>query len=156
MSEAVIVYSRTGNTRRLAARIAATTGGAVIPLEATGVPGGPLALVVLGFLTLIGWRAQVRPATPLPPDLTRVVLAAPVWAGRVAYPMRAWLDTRPALPAARAVAMTGGNPEGPGKALAAFAALAGAPADTALYVAEGAIDDPALDRRIAATLAGVP
>lgn len=156
MNTAIVVYSLTGKTRRLADRMAAVLGAEVCEIRAPDIRPGRLAIVTLGFRTLVRSRVRVALNRPLPAGIDAVVLAAPVWVGRVAFPMRDWLASGPALPPRRAVAMTGGDPRGPGAALAAFARLTGAPAACTLYVPEGALDDPALDARIATLLPDGP
>jgi hypothetical protein len=92
---------------------------------------------------------------PLPPDCDLAILAAPVWAGRVAQPMRSWLATGPALPARVALVMTGGAPGRNNMALADFARRAGITPVAQLYLREGALRDGQVAEAISTFCAGL-
>lgn len=139
MTTVAVCYSLTGNTRRLAEMVAARLGAEVTGLIAPEVREGPLSMLWLGFLTLIGRETPVRLEHRMPEDAGLVILAAPVWAGRVAFPMRAWLAAGPPLPRRRALIMTGGSPTMSAKAMAEFARAAGGTAEATLYVGERAL-----------------
>jgi hypothetical protein len=133
MNSVVICYSLTGTTRKLAERVAARIGASVTALNAPKVRGGPLALLRLGFLALYGRSTPVNLDHPLPPTADLAILAAPVWAGKVAFPMRVWLNSDPVLPAHRALIMTGGAPTESREAMADFTRRAGGRVTATLY-----------------------
>lgn len=139
MTTVVVCYSLTGNTRRLAEMVALRLGAEVTGLIAPAVQHGPLAMLWLGFLTLIGRDTPVRLDHRMPEDADLVILAAPVWAGRVAFPMRAWLAAGPHLPRHRALIMTGGSPTMSARAMAEFARAAGGTPEATLYIGERAL-----------------
>ena len=108
MRPLIVFYSLTGSTRHLAERLAAALGGA--DLEEIGCAryrtGG------LGFA-----RAAVEAALGIVPPLERVpgcagrdlvLIGAPVWAGRAAPPLVAWLARKPSLPARTGVFLSSG------------------------------------------------
>jgi hypothetical protein len=136
MKAVIICYSLSGNTRRVAAAIAERIGGEVIELWAPAVLSGGMAMLRWGFAALMGQTTPIHLGKPCPTDVDLVILAAPVWAGRVAVPMRTWLSGRPQLPVARALVMTGGSPTRSKAAMTQFAKLADAPAAPQLYVSE--------------------
>ena len=107
-------------------------------LRAPEVRPTPLAVFRLGFATLFGGGTPVQVQGPplTPADL--LILAAPVWAGRVAVPMRSWLATRPPLAARVALVMTGGAPTASATVFADFAKRAGVTPVAPRYVSEAA------------------
>ncbi|MEI6098968.1 MAG: hypothetical protein WCS20_11850 [Alphaproteobacteria bacterium] len=136
MITAVVVYSNTGNTRLVADAIADRLGVVVTVLVADQVQPTPWAILRLGFAVLFGGTTPVRIVGPDPAGADLVVLAAPVWAGRLAVPMRSWLATKPALPKRVALVMTGGAPAPSSRAMPDFADHAGCKPVATLYASE--------------------
>ena len=94
MKTAVVYYSNTGNVKGAAKKIAEALGAELVPLE----PVKPLKGA--GFLSIIKGGGQVtlgaKPALKAIPDLSgfdRVILGAPVWAGKCAAPVRTFLSS---------------------------------------------------------------
>ncbi len=138
MISAIVVYSNTGNTRRVVEAVALQLGATLTTVQAPEVRPTPFAIFRLGFATLFG---GVTPVQLQGPDYTKsdlLILAAPVWAGRVAVPMRSWLATRPPLGPRVALVMTGGAPAASATAFADFAKRAGITPEASLYVSEAA------------------
>lgn len=88
----VSYYSRSGTTERLARRLAAKLAAdldAVRPTEDYGGAGGYLKAI---------WRSLSGRAPPVqhqrsPAGYAMVLIASPVWAGRLSAPMRGYLAT---------------------------------------------------------------
>jgi hypothetical protein len=139
MKSAVVVYSLTGHTRKVADAVASRLGATVVTLVAPALRRGFLSTFRLGFRTFFLPRTAVHLDAPLPDDLDLVVLAAPVWAGRVAFPMAVWLKHGPKLPARRGLVMSGGAPTQSDAALAEFSQLVGGDIVARLYTDEATI-----------------
>ncbi|NJM82793.1 MAG: flavodoxin family protein [Tabrizicola sp.] len=139
MKVAVVVYSLTGNTRVVAQAVAARLGAPLVTLLAPALRPHAGATFTLGFRTFFLPRTSVQLDRPLPEELDLVVLAAPVWAGRVAFPMRVWLRSAPRLPQSCALVMTGGAPKESAAAMEDFAQCAGRPVAARLYADDSSI-----------------
>jgi hypothetical protein len=139
MKIAVLVYSNTGNTRRVADAIAARIGIEVAVLVAPQVRPSAWSILRLGYATLFGGTTPVELRGPDPTRADLLVLAAPVWAGRLSVPMRSWLATRPRLPARVALVMTGGAPVPAANTFGDFAKHAGVTPVARLYVSEAEV-----------------
>jgi len=120
----VVCYSRTGLTARLGREIADSCGGDFELIREQRDRSGPL-----GFLASI-WDAirHKHPAILEPTrdarDYALVILGSPVWAGRVASPMRSYiLAHRERFQRIELFCTMGGR--GGGDALAEMAALCG-------------------------------
>ena len=87
----IVYYSESGDTRRIAEALAAALNASVERLEAPGLPGGGWGFAVRLWQSLA--RARTRIAEPGfdPADFDMVLTGSPVWAGRIASPLRAWL-----------------------------------------------------------------
>jgi hypothetical protein len=136
MRAAIIVYSLTGNTLRLSEVVAARLGVEVSRLSAPSIKVGFMSVFWLGFATLIGRKVDVSLVGPGPEGQDIVILAAPVWAGRMALPMRRWLETGPDLPPKVALVMTGGSPTQSDRAFADFSRLTRKKPVLQLYASE--------------------
>ena len=139
MVTTILVYSLTGNTAIVAQALAERLGAGVANLVAPKVKATPLAVLRLGYATLFGGKTPVQLQGPDPTRADLLILAAPVWAGRLSVPMRTWLAGHPALPRRVALVMTGGNPAPSTTALADFAARAGVTPLATLYLSEARI-----------------
>ncbi len=136
MGTVILVYSLSGNTRRVAEAIATRLSATISVLQAPKVKPSVLAVVRLGFATLFGGTTPVLVQGPEPTRADLLILAGPVWAGRLNVPMRSWLAAHPVLPARVALVMTGGQPTVSTPAFADFAARAGVTPVATLYVSE--------------------
>lgn len=137
----VLCYSWSERTARVAAAVAGELAVEMDRIAAPRVRAGGL----LGRLVW-GRAAQTGADTPIDvpqvdwPRFGALVLAAPVWAGRVAVPMASFLRAGPALPARLGLVMTGADPRRPAAALADFARLTGHEPRATLYVARARAD----------------
>ena len=140
MTTEVLAYSLTGNTRRVAGDVAAGLGAQLHEIAAPGpAKPGLWAILRLGFAAIFHRRSQITvpPVDWAGADL--LVLATPVWAGRVSVPMRQWLETGPALPARVALVVTSGDPRRPDAVFAEFARLTGRDPVATLHLGEAAL-----------------
>ena len=89
MGALVVFYSRSGTARRVAEALARDLGA-----ELEGIVSSPRG-GALGFMRCLldVMRDRDVPATTVldPADYDHVVVGGPVWAGRPAAPLRAWL-----------------------------------------------------------------
>jgi len=155
MRTAVIVYSLTGNTRRVAEAVAARMGAEVSAIVAPGVRPGFLSIFRWGMATLLRLPTPVSLTGPGATGSDVAILAAPVWAGRIAVPMRCWLAQNPVLPTRLGLILTGGAPAQSSLPFDDFAKAARAVPVAKLYIsakaAAGTID-PALIEAFCADL----
>jgi hypothetical protein len=122
----IVYYSETGHTEGAVAALDKALDATVERIEAPGLAGhrGFWAFVWRALSALSGRAAAIAPPRHDPAGFDLVVLASPVWAGRLATPMRGYLRrfARRVGPVAWLVTQSGENP---GRAFADFAALTG-------------------------------
>lgn len=151
MSGVIVCYSLSGKTRKVCEEIAGITGAPLHELS-TGGPGpGPLGMVVWSMRTVFGAAPRVEAPEDL--DLAAAdwaVLAAPLWVGKPALPMTAWLDTRPALPERVGFVITSGSDKRPEGAFGQFGAAAKRKPTATLHLPEGRVGKSSAESEIAA------
>lgn len=90
----VVYFSLTGNTRRAAKLIAARTGAKVLELQPLKpYSEGFSTYITGGFGAMFKRRPQLRPLAIDPVDFQTIFIGTPVWAGRIAPPLRTFLST---------------------------------------------------------------
>jgi len=120
----VVYYSRGGHTEAVAREIARQTGADIEVIDAGSFARGFLWFLRAGWASLSGRDVTIAPTQHDPRGFDLVVLATPVWMGRPAPPMRAYLrDHAAALPAIACVMTHGGGDASP--AFDKFVSLAG-------------------------------
>jgi len=139
MTAAIIAYSLFGHTLRVAQELALQLGAPLSTIHAPDMKPGPLAMLRFGFAALTGQQTRVALLGPGAAGHDLTILAAPVWAGHVAVPMRSWLKQHPPLPGRIALVLTGGAAERPTGVFAEFARLSGALPCATLYVGQAMI-----------------
>lgn len=87
MKTAVVYYSRFGTTRTVAGALAEALGAEVREIKAVRECG----FLGMGFRSAFGIRMPIRPMDLDFSGVDRVVLCAPIWAGRPANPARTFL-----------------------------------------------------------------
>jgi flavodoxin len=87
MNTLVVYYSRTGNSRYLANKIAQRTGGDIEEI----VPVIKLLPLQMLF-SFIGKGAGIRKLSHSPQHYDRIVMCAPVWAGKLIAPLNDFLS----------------------------------------------------------------
>lgn len=105
---AIVVYSRTGHSARLADRLAGALDARVIPLSDPGYGRGFLGYMRAGWHSLRHRKVASAADLPTLAAYDRVVLCGPVWTSYPATPLRSVLKTRDDLPATVAVFLTSG------------------------------------------------
>jgi len=106
----VVYYSRSGHTEAVAQEISRQTGAEIEAIDAGKFARGFLWYLRAGWASLNGRDVRIAPPKHDPRGFDLVVLACPVWVGRPAPPMRAYLkDHAAALPAIACVMTHGGG-----------------------------------------------
>lgn len=88
----VVSYSRSGHTRYLAQEIAQQCNADLEEIEARGRLRGLLGWLRSAGEALLGIPATIGPGRCLPQDYDLVIVGTPVWAWRMASPVRAYLQ----------------------------------------------------------------
>jgi len=155
MTDFVVFYSLTGTSRTTAQRLANALNAELVEIveERPKKPG------IVGFIQgILDSLRKRRPAIKNTPEVApadRVILCGPIWAGRIAGPIRTWLYQRGKTEGQLIwVPHSGGSRDWP-KAVAEIAELTGhAPARVAAFTssdfAKGEAENKA--RELAATL----
>ena len=133
MQTLIVTYSRTGTTMRAVQALADLLGAEIAQIHCRRYVGR-LGAVLAVFDSLLRRRPsiEVRQIAKAP---ELMVLAAPVWVGRVAAPLVAFLAKGPKLPARVALLLTHQGSD-PTKAFAEVEALIGRPAAARLALKE--------------------
>ena len=87
----VVYYSRTGNTERVASRIASACACDLEPIREARTRAGLPGYLRSCFEAITGKRPALLPGTRNAGDYELVILGTPVWAGRVSAPMRSYV-----------------------------------------------------------------
>lgn len=137
MAIRILCYSLTGNTGTLARRVGSELGAELHEIRADGpAKPGLWGILRLAFVTLTGRKARIEVPDVDWASSDLLILAAPVWAGHVAAPMRTWLRGRPDLPDHVALIVTSGDPKRPNGMIAEFSDLAGRAPSAVLHQGE--------------------
>lgn len=107
---AIICYSLTGHTEKLAQRLADSLDARLLRVQSDRYRRGLLGYLRAGYDSL---RRSYPPVTADIPDLSdcgTVIFCAPVWAGRPATPIRAVMAGRRDWPARIGLVLTSGSP----------------------------------------------
>jgi hypothetical protein len=134
----IAYYSRSGHSKRLAAKLAAELHAEVIEIKAPAYAGKPLGYMRAGFDSL-RQKGVLRPQsfTSLA-TFRHVILVGPVWTSYPAVPLRALMRGGDGLPQAVSLFLTCGSHSPPQKAFAAGVADLGRP-----FVATAALSNSA-------------
>lgn len=134
----VVYYSRTGITQEVAQRIAAGCACESERIVDTRARRGVIGYLQCGYEALAHATPPIAPATRDPGDYALVILGSPVWAGRLASPMRSYLHAHAGrLHAVAAFCTMGGS--GGEAVLDEIAALCGKPLVACMALADGDI-----------------
>jgi hypothetical protein len=94
MTDFVVFYSLTGKARETAERLAKAMGANLVEIEEER----PKKPGIVGFTSaMLDSLFKRKPKTKATPEVgagDRVVLCGPIWAGRIAGPIRTWLAER--------------------------------------------------------------
>jgi hypothetical protein len=109
MRSVIVVYSRSGNTLKVAKALAGTLGAEIVEIRSLRTYRGAFGLLRAGMDSFMRRNPpiEVDEAATGPHDLT--VVAAPIWAGRAAAPLMAFLARRRKLHGRVALVLTHGG-----------------------------------------------
>ena len=116
MKAAVVCYSRTGTTKRLAKALAKTLRAEFAEIGCPAHRRGVLRYLQAGYDSVTGRLPEIEAPQIDVSGHDLVVLAAPIWTSYPALPLRAWLADRPPLPERVAAVFTYGGHSETGKA----------------------------------------
>ena len=106
---AVVVYSRTGHSNRVATRLASELGAPLIELKAPAYGSGPMGYARAGYDSLRQARGLAPPNIPSMSGYHRVILCGPVWTSYPATPLRTFLKDSRDLPKSVSLFVTNGD-----------------------------------------------
>jgi flavodoxin len=146
VSKTLVVYhSRSGNTRRLAQRIAEALGADLDEIRIVHPLGGALGYAFCAVEAILGLAPALRPARFDPDPYDCVVIGTPVWFWSVSSPVRSWLAHHGPLRRRVAFFCTMGS-SGAERAFASMAALAEAKAVATLALTDAEMDAGATEK----------
>jgi len=146
----VAYYSRTGNTKAIAEKIAAALGADLEPIIDHTRRSGPLGYLRSAFEALFHRPADIGPAVHQPAAYDLVIVGTPIWNASVASPVRSYLRRHhPAMPAVAFFCTCGGM--GIARTFAQMAKVCGKQPAATLAVREIDMPDvaPAIERFVA-------
>ena len=93
MTRAVVYYSLDGNTKEAAQKIAAALGAELIALETEKpMPSGKASRIMYGGMLASAKRTPaLKPLSADPAAFDEIILGTPVWAWKIAAPVRTFL-----------------------------------------------------------------
>ncbi|PWE17169.1 hypothetical protein DDZ18_05580 [Marinicauda salina] len=151
MKTLIVYYSRTGTTKRVVEALARAIRADTAEIRCEAYRPG-----VLRLIKAVMDAGRRRPCAPIhPPHLDyapyeRVVIAAPVWAGRPALPLQAWLKSKPHLPGRVVLLVTFAGDPSLDKAEETVATLIGRPVEASFSLAQKDAKGEPLERAVAA------
>lgn len=92
MKTLVVYYSRTGNTRRVARRIANGLEADVEEIEDSKDRDGVIGFLKGGKDSLFRNRTELEELTKMPRDYDLILVGTPVWAGTACPAVLTWLE----------------------------------------------------------------
>lgn len=99
MTKTLIVYhSRSGNTRRIAQRLAPRLHADRDEIRIVQPMAGALGYALCAIEAITGLTPALRPSHRDPADYDLVVVGTPVWFWSLSSPVRSWLESHPRLP----------------------------------------------------------
>jgi len=87
----VTYYSRSGNTRKVAKKIASTLKCDIEEIHSKKDFSGPVGLLRLGYYALMKKSAVLKPCENDPRDYDLVIIGTPIWGGRPSLPIITYL-----------------------------------------------------------------
>lgn len=132
----ILSFSMTGNTAKVCDAVADHMNARHRSIHIPQGGGKLWQILRLGFSTLMRRSIEVDVPDVDFSATDVLVLGAPVWAWRVAVPMRSFLKTGPNLPNKLALVLTSGSESYPEKVFAEFGKLAGKSPIATLHVSE--------------------
>ena len=106
---AIVCYSRTGTTRKLAAHLADRLSAPMEEIGCTRFRPGGLRYLAAGYHSVRGNLPRIEAPTIDLSDFDLALLGTPVWTSHPSLPMRSYLAMNPTLPERVAVFLTYGG-----------------------------------------------
>ncbi|WP_372891883.1 hypothetical protein [Rhodosalinus sp.] len=151
MPGVILCYSLGGTTLALCERLAGETGAALHRVDAGGPGPGALGYAVWGARAVTGLGgAPDAPPTDVAAGADWAALAAPLWIGRAALPLRRWLERAPPLPDRLGLIVTSDSPRHPDPAFTELGRLAGVEDAPRLHLTRETVNAGGGDDEIAA------
>lgn len=157
----LVYYSRSGYTRRVAQALALASGADLEELRPVRDYAGPWGYLRAAGAALLRHRPALQPLRHRPADYATVLVGLPVWAGRIAAPVRSFVAEHGAACRRLGAFCTMGG-RGGEAALDALARLAGQPlvarlvlTDREIEAGAGMADAPASKTLLQGLAAGV-
>lgn len=141
MKTVIVYFSRAGHTRKVANKLAEHLNADTVEITEPKKRNGMLGFIRSGRESMANKIPEIDPITTNISDYDRVVIAAPIWAGNLSTPARAFLIKHKdqIKEAAFCITMNGKTPE---KALTTMRELSGkTPIATVAIRAENIDDD---------------
>jgi hypothetical protein len=135
----IVFYSRSGYTRRGAQALAQESHADIEEIRPLRDYPGPRGIARAIFDTLLRRQPALEPLRHCPADYQTVLIGTPVWAGRIAPPVRSFVATYAAGCRRLAAFCTMGGKDG-GTVLDALSALAGKPLAWRTALSDAEID----------------
>lgn len=148
-AHAIVSYSLSGHTARLAEDLADRLQADLIDLHTNRYRKGALSYILAGYDSLRGRLPRIDAVSELS-GYDSLSIGTPVWAGRPATPVRAWLAGKPALPRVVGMFVTCGSKDTPTTAFEMARKLCGREFAATLSVPNPLELEPTAMERIAA------
>ncbi|MCR9136395.1 MAG: hypothetical protein NXI27_10400 [Alphaproteobacteria bacterium] len=123
MRTAIIYYSRTGTTRRMADALAAELDADIGEIQCPRYRRGPVRYLLAGYNSVKGNLPSIKDPAINPSSYDLVLIGTPVWTSHPSLPVRAYLAAKPSLPARIGLFVTHGGHSPAETALTELAAL---------------------------------
>lgn len=123
MRTAIIYYSRTGTTRKIADALAAKLEADIGEIQCPRYGHGPIRYLLAGYNSVKGNLPSIKDPPIDPSGYDLVLIGTPVWTSHPSLPVRAYLAAKPPLPAKIGLFVTHGGHSPAETALLELAAL---------------------------------
>lgn len=146
---AILYYSRSGTTKKLAEALGEALDAQVIAIGCPRYSGGWLGYVFAAVDSLRGRMPDIDIPAISWSDFDRVVLGSPIWTSYPATPLRSFLQGCPDLPGRVALFLTSGGHSPQEKAVEMVAGLLPKPLEATLALPEAQVKAGTIDAAVA-------
>ncbi len=147
MRSLVVFYSRTGTTSLIANKIAALLGADTDRILSRAAYDGSWGFLSGVFHSLTDRQVALEEAKVAPANYDVVVVGGPVWAGRIACPVRTYLREHRSHLKNMAYFVTQGGPS-PGRSLTQMATISGGRPIATLSLSSAQLSDGSYERAV--------